>query len=152
MRKLLLIWLITILFQRSYCQGSNLVTRNVSDVKGAVVKQVQGDYTNGKTGQSVGHYTIVYVTDTLQHQLLNVSVTTKDRGGDVIYLYYYEQNRLAKASSGVVQNGYTVIQSTYDYDDDDYAIKEKDLDAFSQTEEKYALFREAKKYLTLLKK
>jgi hypothetical protein len=83
---------------------------------------------------------------------LNVTVTTKNRAGDVIYLYYYEQNRLVKASSGVVQDGYTVIQSTYDYDEDDFAIKDKDLDAFSQTEEKYALFKEAKKYLALLKK
>ena len=56
-----------------------------------------------------------------------------------------------KASSGVLQNGYTVIQYTYEYGTEDYPIKDKDLNAFSQTEEKYALLKESKKYLAVLK-
>jgi hypothetical protein len=152
MRNLLLIGLTMLAVQCSYCQGSKLDARNLSDVKGAFVKQQRGDYTNPKTGQRIGHYAIVYIIDTLQQHLLNVSVTTTDRNGEMISLYYYEQNRLVKASSGVVQNGYTVIQRTYDYDEEDYALNDKDQDAISQAEERYALFKEAKKYLAVLKR
>jgi hypothetical protein len=151
MRKLLLIVLSILSIRYGHCQEAKHFTRNVADIKGAIVKQEQGEFRN-QSGQVEGSYKIVYIIDTIQKQLLNVSITTKDRRGEVIYLYYYNQNRLSKASSGVVQNGYTEIQNTYDYDSDDFAIKEKDLNAFSQTEEKYALLKESWKYLAVLKK
>src|SRR5215218_1408512 len=111
MRKLLLICLCLLAIEYSQGQTPKQFTRNVADIKDAIVKQEQGEYRN-QGGQIEGSYKILYIIDTLQKQLLNVSITTKDRRGEVIYLYSYEQNRLTKASSGVVQNGYTVIQNT----------------------------------------
>ena len=151
MGKLLLIALTILTFGYSYSQELKQFTGNIADRKGAIVKQEQGEF-RSQSGQIEGSFKIIYIIDTIQKQLLNVSITSKDRKGEVIYLYYYDQNRLVKASSGVVQNGYTEIQNTYDYDEEDYAIKEKDLNAFSQTEEKYALLKESRKYIAVLKK
>ena len=126
MQKLLLICLSLLAIEYSFSQDAKPFPRNVTDIKGAVVKQEQGEYRN-QAGQIEGSYQIVYIIDTLQKQLLNVSVTSKDRRGEIIYLYYYEQNRITKASSGVVQNGYTEIQNTYSYEEEDFAIKEKGI-------------------------
>lgn len=151
MQKQLLICLLLLAVQSVYGQDTKQFTHNIAERKGTVVRQEGGEYRNAR-GESTGSYKIIYILDTLQKQLLNVSATSRDRRGEVIYLYYYDRNRLIKASSGVVQNGYTVIQSTYAYDGDDFAIKEKDLNTLSQTEEKYALLKEGQKYLAVLKK
>ena len=150
MRKLLLACVIIGAALNGGAQGPDLFTRNVADIKGAVVKREQGAFTDAKTKQQVGMFVITYIIDTINHELLNASITQKDHRGEVIYQYYYVHNRLSKASSGVVQQGYTQIQNTYDYDDDDFAIKDKDLDAFSQTEERYALLKDSRRYLAVL--
>lgn len=151
MKKLLLTCLSTIIILHGYSQDSQQFTRNVAERKGTIVKQEQGEFHNA-AGKSMGSFKILYIIDTLQKQLLNVSVTSKDGRGEVIYLFYYGQNKLVKAGSGVIQNGYTEIQRTYEYDADDYSVKDKDLDELGQTDEKYALLKESKKYLTILKK
>jgi hypothetical protein len=151
MRKLLLLFTLALATQAAICQAANPFARNIADIKGAVVKQEQGDFNDPQTKKPIGHFVIVYIIDTIQHQLLNVSITTKDNKGELIYLYYYNLNQLVKASSGMVQNGYTVIQNTYDYDESDFKIADRDLQAFSETEEKYALLKESKRYLRVLK-
>src|SRR5215218_4196575 len=119
MKKLLLLNVLLLAVQVSFCQASNPAFRNIANIRGAIVKQEQGDYSDARTKTLVGHFTIVYIIDTIRHELLNVSSTTKDSKGERIYLYYYDQNKLVKASSGIVQNGYTVIQNTYEYDSGD---------------------------------
>jgi len=151
MRKLLLLFTLALATQAAICQAANPFARNIADIKGAVVKQEQGDFNDPQTKKPIGHFVIVYIIDTIQHQLLNVSITTKDNKGELIYLYYYNLNQLVKASSGMVKNGYTVIQNTYDYDESDFKIADRDLQAFSETEEKYALLKESKRYLRVLK-
>jgi len=151
MKKLLLFCISTLFISFGYSQDSKQFTHNVTERKGTIVKQEQGEFHN-QAGKTMGSFKILYIIDTLQKQLLNVSVTSKDVRGEVIYLYYYDQNRLIKASSGIVQSGYTEIQNTYDYDADDYSIKDKDLNDLSQTDEKYALLKESKKYVAVLKK
>lgn len=138
--------------QYGYSQRAAPFVQTNAGAAGIVVRQEQGTYTNAHNRQPTGRFSITYVIDTLQHQLLRVSATSTDHRGEVIYLYAYIQNRLVKASAGVVQNGYALIQNTYAYDADDFAIEQKDLDAFSQTEEKYALLNESKKYLAVLTK
>jgi hypothetical protein len=152
MRKLLLSCTFLVAAQYSYSQVPSQFTRNVADIKGAIVKREQGEFIDPKTKQPNGGFVITYIIDTINHELLNASITQKDGRSEVIYLYYYVHNRLSKASSGMVERGYTQILNTYDYDEEDFAIKEKDLDAFSQTEEKYALLKESRRYLGILKK
>jgi hypothetical protein len=152
MRKLLLICALLAAARYSHAQVPGQFTRNVAEIKGAIVKREQGEFIDPKTKKPTGGFVITYIIDTINHELLNATITQKDGRSEVIYLYYYVHNRLSKASSGVVQQGYTQIQNTYDYDDEDFAIKEKDLDAFSQTEEKYAMLKESRRYLAVLKK
>ena len=147
MKKQLLICLL-MLGLKGMSQGA----QNVANINGAIVKREQGSFTDPQSKKITGQYAIVYIIDTIQRQLLNVSVTSKDKRGEVIYLYYYTANQLAKASAGVVDRGYTVIQNTYDYDKEDHNLPEKDLQAFSQTDEKYALLKESRKYLAVLKR
>jgi hypothetical protein len=151
MRKLLLLLILALAAQAGICQGANPFVRNIANIKGAVIKQERGDFPDPQSKKQTGHFIIVYMVDTIQQQLLNVSVTTKDSRSELIYLYYYNLNQPVKASSGMVQDGYTIIQNTYDYDDADFKIAEKDLQALSETEEKYALLKESKRYLKVLK-
>lgn len=151
MKKLLLFFLLLLAIHNSYSQAKSSI-RNVADIKGAVVKQEKGDYTDPQSKRSIGHYAIIYIIDTIRHQLLNVSITSKDRRGERIYLYYYELNRLSQASSGIVDNGNTIIQNNYTYDEEDNRMTDRDLQVFSETDEKYALLKESKKYVTGIKK
>src|SRR6476619_1898507 len=108
MKKMLLICISTLFISFGYSQDSKQFTHNVTERKGTIVKQEQGEFHN-QAGKTMGSFKILYIIETIKKQQKNVSVTYKDIRGEVIYLYYYDQNRFIKSSSGIVQSGYTEI-------------------------------------------
>ena len=150
MRKLLLICLFVTCFSNSHSQVPVANTSMANGLKNTIVKEKQGTYKDQNSGRITGQYTIVYVIDTVQHQLLTVSVNTIMQGQKFAYRYFFEQNKLQKAVSGIVNNGATIIQNIYDYDEEDRTMKQKDLETFSETDEKYALLKESKSFLAVL--
>src|SRR5688572_17155466 len=67
-------------------KGMSQEAQNVADIKGAIVKREQGSFTDPQSKKITGQYAIIYIIDTIQRHLLNVSVTSKDKRGEVIYL------------------------------------------------------------------
>jgi hypothetical protein len=152
MKKLLLIFLSIGMITSAYSQVEQPQIKNIADLKGTIIKKEKGEYTDSKTKRTLGTFSLLYIIDTIHHHLLHVTLTNQQGKGEFTYMFNYTENKLTQASSGVIDKGIVRIYKNYAFEEEDYRLSEKDLQALSETEEKFALLKESKSYLIILKK